>query len=68
MIWWLTPDLSERRLQSLTDLPVAAALDSFGQYLAIADGRVRAAGFTLERLYLADAEFLVGLEGPRPGA
>src|SRR5438105_1271556 len=39
IIWWLAPDLTERRLQSLTDLPVAAALDSFGQYLAIGDGR-----------------------------
>jgi hypothetical protein len=38
-IWWLAPDLSERRQHGLQDQPLAAAVDPFGQYLAVADAR-----------------------------
>jgi hypothetical protein len=36
-IWWLAPDLSVRWQRTLSDACVAAAMDSFGQYLAVAD-------------------------------
>lgn len=38
-IWWLTPDLRARWEQSVGHSVTAAALDSFGQYLAIADSQ-----------------------------
>jgi hypothetical protein len=38
-IWWLAPDLSVRWERSMPAAVVAAAMDSFGQYLAVADAR-----------------------------
>ncbi len=38
-IWWLAPDLTLRWRRSLAHRGVAAALDPFGQYLAVADSR-----------------------------
>lgn len=40
-IWWLAPDLTLCWQQSLPEPALAAALDSFGQYLAVADSRAR---------------------------
>jgi hypothetical protein len=36
-VWWLAPDLMPRWERTLPHRAVAAALDSFGQYLAVAD-------------------------------
>jgi len=36
-VFWLAPDLTVRWQHQLAARPVAAALDSFGQYLAVAD-------------------------------
>ena len=38
-IWWLAPDLSVRWERSLPARPVTAAIDPFGQYLAVSDVR-----------------------------
>ncbi|MBL8799415.1 MAG: hypothetical protein JNM56_36370, partial [Planctomycetia bacterium] len=38
-VWWLLPDLSSRWEQQLPARPVTAAIDSFGQYLAVADAQ-----------------------------
>src|SRR5262249_36258486 len=40
-VWWLAPDLTPRWQRTLSHAAVAAALDPFGQYLAVADGRGR---------------------------
>jgi hypothetical protein len=37
-VWWLAPDLTVRWEQTLAHRLVTAALDPFGQYLALADG------------------------------
>ncbi|MBV9125135.1 MAG: hypothetical protein JO112_17405 [Planctomycetes bacterium] len=47
-ISWLTPDLMARWERSLSQRPVAAAMDPYGQYLAIADHRGHL--FLLDRL------------------
>jgi WD40 repeat protein len=38
-IWWLAPDLSERKRQSSRGSPRSAALDPYGNYLAVAGAR-----------------------------
>lgn len=38
-VWWLAPDLSIRWQRSMPAPTVAAAMDSFGQYLAVSDER-----------------------------
>jgi hypothetical protein len=38
-VWWLAPDLTTRWERSVRAPAVAAALDPFGQYLAVADAR-----------------------------
>jgi hypothetical protein len=38
-VWWLAPDLTTRWETALDQPAVAAALDPFGQYLAVADAR-----------------------------
>ena len=35
-VWWLAPDLATRRQQTLPQPQVAAALDPYGGYLAVA--------------------------------
>ncbi|HEV3255556.1 MAG TPA: hypothetical protein VG013_01625 [Gemmataceae bacterium] len=38
-VWWLAPDLTTRWQRTVPQAAVAAALDPFGQYLAVADAR-----------------------------
>ncbi len=38
-VWWLAPDLTPRWERALGERAVAAALDPFGHYLAVADAR-----------------------------
>jgi hypothetical protein len=38
-LWWLAPDLSVRWERSLPARPVSAAVDPFGQYIAVSDVR-----------------------------
>jgi hypothetical protein len=38
-VWWFTPDLMPRWERSVGHAAVAAALDPFGQYLAVSDAR-----------------------------
>jgi hypothetical protein len=38
-VWWLAPDLMPRWQRTLPSAPLAAALDPFGQYLAVSDAR-----------------------------
>jgi len=38
-VWWLAPDLMPRWERAVPHRSVAAAMDSFGQYLAVADSR-----------------------------
>jgi hypothetical protein len=38
-VWWLAPDLTLRWERSLPARPVTAAIDPFGQYLAVSDVR-----------------------------
>src|SRR4051794_4371034 len=38
-VWWLAPDLTPRWEKSLAQTVLAAAVDPFGQYLAVATGR-----------------------------
>jgi hypothetical protein len=38
-VWWLAPDLSLRWERSLPARPVTAAIDPFGQYIAVSDIR-----------------------------
>jgi hypothetical protein len=59
-IWWLAPDCSIRWEQALDDAAVSAALDPFGQYLAIGDARGRL--HFLDRL----GRLVSRLESPRP--
>ena len=40
-VWWLAPDLATRWERSLPAPAVSAALDAFGQYLAVTDQRGR---------------------------
>jgi hypothetical protein len=40
-VWWLAPDLATRWQRTLPAPAVSAALDSFGQYLAVSDQRGR---------------------------
>lgn len=44
-IWWLAPDLTVRWQRTVPHRTVAAALDPFGQYLAVADVRGNLYGF-----------------------
>jgi hypothetical protein len=59
-VWWLTPDLSPRWEQAFPNKVVAAALDPFGQYLALGDTR--------SQLYFVDRQGrrLSQIESPRP--
>jgi hypothetical protein len=45
-VWWLAPDLSTRWEGSLPGPALAAALEPFGQYLAVADTRGNVCVFT----------------------
>jgi hypothetical protein len=38
-VWWLAPDLTMRLERSVPAPPLTAAIDAFGQYLAVADTR-----------------------------
>jgi hypothetical protein len=38
-VWWLAPDLMPRWQRTVPFPPLAAALDPFGQYLAVSDAR-----------------------------
>jgi hypothetical protein len=60
VVWWLAPDLSERRQHRLPDLPLAAAVDPYGQYLALAD-----VGGNL-RLYDCQGRSISKTQTPRP--
>jgi hypothetical protein len=40
-VWWFAPDLTIRWEQTIGDKALAAAMDPFGQYLAVADARGR---------------------------
>jgi hypothetical protein len=59
-VWWLGPDLQTRWEQTLANRTVGAALDAFGQYLAVADAR--------GRLYLFDrhGRRVFQVDSPRP--
>jgi hypothetical protein len=59
-IWWLAPDLMTAWQQTIPQPTLAAALDSFGQYLAVADTR--------GNLYLFDRQGLRlnEIQSPRP--
>lgn len=59
-VWWLAPDLSPRSETTLGQRLVAAAVDPFGQYLALADGTAH--------LHILDRRNrpIVQVETPRP--
>jgi hypothetical protein len=59
-VWWFAPDLMPRWERSLSHPAVAAALDPFGQYLAVSDARAN--------LYLFDCtgKRVFQVQSPRP--
>src|SRR5262249_22142245 len=59
-VWWLAPDLAPHWQATVAHPAVAAALDPFGQYLAVADGR--------GRLHVLDrhARRVMSADSPRP--
>lgn len=59
-VWWLAPDLSPRSETTVSQRLVAAAVDPFGQYLAVADGN--------SQLHILDRRNrpVVHTETPRP--
>jgi hypothetical protein len=59
-VWWLAPDLTTRWDRALPAPAVAAALDPFGQYLAVADARGHL--HVLDRL----GREVCRLQSPRP--
>src|SRR5438270_336566 len=59
-VWWLTPDLTPRREQSLRRPAVAAALDPFGRYLAVAESHGRLS------LFDAEGNLVSRASSPRP--
>ncbi len=59
-LWWLAPDLTVRWERSLPARPVSAAVDPFGQYLAVSDVR---GGF---RIFDCYGRPVVETQSPRP--
>jgi hypothetical protein len=59
-VWWLGPDLATVREHALPQRAVAAALDPFGRYLALADAAGRL--IVLDRL----ARTVLQTQSPRP--
>lgn len=55
-IWWLAPDLRARWQQSVGQAVTAAALDSFGQYVALADSQSRLSIFDCHGRQLAQIQ------------
>ncbi len=55
-IWWLAPDLRARWEQSVGHAVTAAALDSFGQYVALADSQSRLSIFDCYGRQLAQVQ------------
>jgi hypothetical protein len=55
-IWWLTPDLRTRWERTVGVAVTAAALDSFGQYLAVADSQSRLSIFDCHGRQLAQVQ------------
>jgi hypothetical protein len=59
-VWWLAPDLVPRWERSVPHRAVAAAMDPFGQYLAVADSRGAV------RLFDRYGRAVSQLQSPRP--
>jgi hypothetical protein len=59
-VWWLAPDLTVRRQQELPQRAFAAALDPFGQYLAVTDARANLYVFDVRGRAVCD------VQTPRP--
>jgi hypothetical protein len=59
-VWWLAPDLVPRWERSVPHRAVAAAMDPFGQYLAVADSRGAV------RLFDRYGRTVSQLQSPRP--
>jgi len=59
-VWWLAPDLTLRWERHLPGRAVTSAIDSFGQYLAVADDRC---GLTI---FDRHARMVCQMECPRP--
>ena len=59
-VWWLAPDLSVRWERVVPDKALAAAMDPFGQYLAVADARSHL------RIFNRLGHLVTQIESPRP--
>lgn len=59
-IWWLAPDLMARWERQLPNTPLAVAVDSFGQYLAVSDNR------SFVHLFDRPGQAIAQLKLPRP--
>jgi len=59
-VWWLAPDLMPRWERSVGHAAVAAALDPFGQYLAVSDARSHL------RVFDVHGRALAHTQTPRP--
>ncbi len=59
-VWWLAPDLKLRWEKVVPDKVTATAMDPFGQYLAVADGRGNL------HIFDRDGRRISQTQGPRP--